>query len=667
MSGYPLKNPTDASKFRQQYLSTLALQAKNDDINLQANKIYKKTGETPSQLSDTRTTAEKRADLERLKIEIRKELSPIADGIQSEQIISALSDDPEALIFLAQNITEIIKILQPKYKLGILATPFLIFFQKYMEKQTETEGVDYGLQQKTGENIIMGIRQIEQLVSPQVFTDLISQIRLDAQFLSRDLYRDITENIDDLKKVLPTKEFLTAISQIQDAITKANIQSSLSNTLEQLPNSQQISGLLRQLKVATSKQDVRRINEIGNQINQLINTDQQTKDQMNLLYQAVQEANPAARVVNPFERAAEGTAPPKAVPKVAQNYLSALQQPASATAKVPPATPLSQISLPEPLDASTLGLGPKRLNQLTQIHKSTDDLLSSSKSPDDLFNEYFEPIKKIIPSITLAKLGIKTLKSTTGEKKRKAVVILNYLIEPLIGVTPTTLTYLPQSQEAVAKAGAKPSYAGIPPQMLFQMTGQAPEVARGKQAGGAQAPIGKGIKGKGLSRKPKAIKINTEGGIKPQDEYVSLGRYFINKHKLNKNIVSVRTKTGHSAKLPVRRVSDNMSAVVKTILGGGMPSFDALEKLTDEEKNYLHKLSKQSNIIDKLSIPTPNKSQLDKDINEFEIMKGQIMNGNDNMEYIKKFKLLLMKLINQDVLPRNQGKEILCDIATLGY
>ena len=98
-----------------------------------------------------------------------------------------------------------------------------------------------------------------------------------------------------------------------------------------------------------------------------------------------------------------------------------------------------------------------------------------------------------------------------------------------------------------------------------------------------------------------------------------------------------------------------------------MPTTDDLDKLTDEESNYLHKLSKETNIIDRLSIPTPNKKELDKDINQFEIMRGQILNGNDNTEYIKKFKLLIIKLIHKDLLPSNQGKEILLEMTTLGY
>jgi hypothetical protein len=42
MSGQPNLHPTDASKFREQYLAELAQQVAIDDKNLQANKIYKK-------------------------------------------------------------------------------------------------------------------------------------------------------------------------------------------------------------------------------------------------------------------------------------------------------------------------------------------------------------------------------------------------------------------------------------------------------------------------------------------------------------------------------------------------------------------------------------------------------------------------------------------------
>ena len=645
----PNKNPTDASKFRQQYLATLALQARNDDINLQANKIFNKTGETPSQMTDTRTTAEKEADLQRLKIEVRKELqqSSLADGAQGEEIVNSLQ--PNELVYLAQNINGIIKTLQPKYKLGILAPDFLAFLRKSLAKDIETQGVEFGLQQATGDRILRSVQQIEQSVSPAVFTELRRQIEEDAQFLNTSLYRSLRQNIDDLARIIPSRDFLTAINQIQDSITRSTIQSQLSTALDAIPRSDQIVAILRKLRTATTQRDDNAINRLGAELNALLAQDNATKAQMNEVYKAVQEE--VQGVVNPFDNAGGATA---------------AQTPAGKSPAAPP-TPQSA-SVASALPSSATDLSPSQISQLQQEFKPTIEVSNLSKA--DIY-AYFTKMRKILNTKN-DDLGIPQGSQSKKQELIDALPDMNDRIERIVfrkpqKAPPAPPTPPPAPATIPVLKVKKPKKANA--QSAAQQ--QAFATAGAKQAGGSQptTPMGgvgiKRMKGCGLSRKP--IKINTEEGIKPQDEYVSLGRYYINKPKLNKNIVSVRTKTGHSAKIPVRRVSNNLSSVVKNILGGGMPSTEDLDKLTDEEKNYLHKLSKQSNIIDRLKIPTPNKNQLDKDINEFEIMKGQILNGNDNTQYIKKFKLLIVKLINQDVLPKAQGQEILMELATLGY
>ena len=41
--------------------------------------------------------------------------------------------------------------------------------------------------------------------------------------------------------------------------------------------------------------------------------------------------------------------------------------------------------------------------------------------------------------------------------------------------------------------------------------------------------------------------------------------------------------------------------------------------------------------------------------------------GNDGNETIKKFKVLVMRTMNKGLLPKGQAKEILVDLATMGY
>jgi hypothetical protein len=110
-----------------------------------------------------------------------------------------------------------------------------------------------------------------------------------------------------------------------------------------------------------------------------------------------------------------------------------------------------------------------------------------------------------------------------------------------------------------------------------------------------------------------------------------------------------------------------MTRVVKIIVGNGMPSYTDIDKLTDEERNFLHQVARKSNIDDILSIPSPSKDKMDKDINQFEIMKGEIMAGNDSKELIKKFKILILRLSKTGVLPKNQVSEIMTELLEMGY
>jgi len=71
--------------------------------------------------------------------------------------------------------------------------------------------------------------------------------------------------------------------------------------------------------------------------------------------------------------------------------------------------------------------------------------------------------------------------------------------------------------------------------------------------------------------------------------------------------------------------------------------------------------------MDKISIPTPSKDSMDKDIHQFEVMKGEILAGNDSSVLIKNFKILLLKLSKSGALPKHEVSEIMEDLLTLGY
>ena len=174
-------------------------------------------------------------------------------------------------------------------------------------------------------------------------------------------------------------------------------------------------------------------------------------------------------------------------------------------------------------------------------------------------------------------------------------------------------------------------------------------------------------KGSGIAH-PFVDKVDKSRGISPSKRYISFGKYLINTNKLNDDVIAIKRPSGANiVEFPSNRVSKNLSKVVKTIVGGGQPSYGDINALTEDEKHYLYKVSKKAEIADKIAIPTPSRDQMDRDINQFEIMKGELMSGNDSKELVHKFKALLIKLSKNGSLPKNQVNEIMSDLLQMGF
>jgi len=594
MSGQPTINPTDASKFRQQYLANLALQANIDDQNLQANKIYKKTGMTPTQPTDSRTTAEILADTERLKIEVRSQLSQIADGTNADNIVQQL--DPYQLQFLAQHIDEIVKDIKPKYKYGVDALSFILYFQSYMDKANATNEVSFGLQQQMGRDILMGVQQIQRdMVNPQMLGQVRDEVNQATDLMNRALHQAVMRDITNLQQFLPSREFITRIAQIQDANTLSLVQQTMNLAYQNFPTNQQLLPLLQQLQVGLSRRDRQYVDRIGQQLEQLLAVEPASADQVRFLRQLIEQQQ---------------------------------QQEEGSVTSMTPQTGTSPRS--------------RRVQELGETQKQN---LRDNYRPSDSFGPN--------PTATELKDYIRTMKGYAGN-------LIQYKRDfGFESIAP--ITSIDKLRQAVEKLN------GIVANQIEDSSNPLPR-GRTESGRGLSKQI-KVIKGNGLVYyKARPLEIDTTKGIMPQSKYVPFGRFAIDTHRLNDDIISLKRGKGINVSgFPVVRVSKHLGAVVRDIVGGGQPNYNNLSMLDEQEKVYLHKLAKSSNILHRLTIPTPNRSEDEKDINQFEVMKGEILNGNDNIDMIRRFKLLINKLINKDLLPRGQAKELLLELASFGY
>lgn len=192
-------------------------------------------------------------------------------------------------------------------------------------------------------------------------------------------------------------------------------------------------------------------------------------------------------------------------------------------------------------------------------------------------------------------------------------------------------------------------------------------------------PEGAGIKrrtGRGIrTQKPRASELKdtdidwNSGVLVPKvPKYVPLGRYVIHQEKLKDNIVCLKTPSGQA--LPdfkMIRVNERIGGALRTVISGGRLTYEQIGNLDESERNYLSTLATKSGLGERLDVPAPNRKKDDQDINQFEIMRGQIMAGNDSEVLIKDFKKMIVRLREKDLLPKRQASDMLLELAREGY
>jgi len=611
MSGQPLQKPTDASKFRQSYLANLALQAKNNDVNLQGNKLFQRTGQIPIPPTDTRTTAEKYADVLRLKIELRQGLSQIMDGVNTERVVNQL--DQNELIYLSNRISEVVSILKPKYKNGILATPFIIWLRKYEADELRNAGVRTGLQQSAGNDVLIGIRQIvDNMVDKNDLMNLEQILRGETGRLSQQ----ILQEIDALINVIPSEELIRNMNNMRDQQAQQEVRELLNNALEDVPTKQELSQLIQDFQLAQNKRDRAQMGVVLGQLREILQVQREQLEQINLAEEIIRTSSKGKGE----EKGEEAEEEPITVGE-AESF-SPRSRPIETTAE----------NVPE----QVLKARGKRIWEKENGYIPPDEFETYTVGE---MNKYIKAVNKPYISSDGSRhftLG-RPLTNVELTKNKEATL--------------KALDILRSRDRRVREFWAEQK--GKTKRFRVHTEGQASEEEPEEEV--------KKEEGSGIRRH----KMRGRGLGKKTNKEV-FGDVVIHKPKLDNDIISIRKSNGSSV-FKSKLVSNKLGNVVRTIHGGKIPSYDDYKDLSEDEKIYLHKLVKASGLMDKLNIPSPNKDEEDRDKNEFEIARGEILSGNDSPVLIKKFKTLIIKMMKRELISNNEGKELLFEIIALGH
>jgi len=132
---------------------------------------------------------------------------------------------------------------------------------------------------------------------------------------------------------------------------------------------------------------------------------------------------------------------------------------------------------------------------------------------------------------------------------------------------------------------------------------------------------------------------------KKEDEYICIGKYKAHKTKLMGGKLQMRSNNNNQIhNLKSQNITKNIRDILLKLNKNEIINFSDVDKLDTYEKDQLYMIGKQLHITQLFDIPSTLKSQEDKLKDEFILLRGSLIAGNNNPDLLRKFKIVLLKM-----------------------
>jgi hypothetical protein len=739
-SGLPINTFAQANEFTKRYMATLALQAQNDAYNLQANQTYKQTGQQPSRPPDTRSTTEKLADIERLKVDLRSGLQQMTDAEQANETIEQLS--PDEIQFTTQQLPAIVADLKPKFARGVPAAALVSYIRNLRRKFLATNGVSFSAQESTAQDILNALQAGINMLganpgpfgpaggrpspgggpspdedggpsqpggSPAIFDQTAPSPSMGEIMKPIAIKREPSGT-----PVAPGRppSGLPIGPQSAFGRTYASDEAESKAQTPSVQESPLLKGATENFRAFYNDPDM----EMGAIFYGPISQEEwdnfpQGIDIGDYMFEPrmpvqflewwadAQDLNVKNKFAPDWRNKRSLAALKKALTPGVEYKLSL-----SGTETNEEPDPFSQQRVERTLPASeffnfdkwrsTPTAAPREPTpapELTQAEKRKIAQEAALKDMDE---------KRAKRKAAVEKAGAKTIFRDPGNLEVRLGFPLGKNEFSNTNITKDVADYLlandrldqlttndgqpirpDQINYSTAKAKGRPyKYEDTNLRDLIRSitgTGMKPREQqhsiRRTHEPPSRFPIGRHILGYGL-RVPKKTKkeptIDMTQGIayEMQPTFVPFGKYIVNPSKLSQGVFDMRTRRGNRhGKYPITTLSPKLKKHLNRIVNGGSIDSDDFEEMEIGDQEFLFNLANESKINDRLQLPTPKRSKEDEENNRFEILKGQLLAGNDNKELIKEFKQMLVRFSNDGRIKKTDAREILLDLAAAGH
>jgi hypothetical protein len=680
MSGVPVNTPKEANDVYKKYMANLAIQAQNYAVQTKQMQAYLETGAI-SAFPDTTTVEDYFKDAQRLKMDVAKELTKITnDGFAANAVVAKLSN--EELQYTANDIKRIMDDLS-KYKYGLPQPALLNYLKQSYQKFLATNGVSFPAQEPTLKSLVQSLNNGRVINSAPV--GLFDPIQsTPVSFSSGNNSAFSKPSSDSTTSWTTISDSPSSISGTPTTWATTVSNSNASTPYSSVPPSPYVqsntpsvsappSRIQTPSKIQTpsgSRLPDGFLSQLNNRLEQLGRSPEAINAQSDA--QLAQEAQQIPSV----DRAAIDrqydleTLDGASWPKIREWWAYWVSNPE-----------YSDTLRRHTPKALIVSRGENKGNQL--IYSNGDYTVDVRKN---MLMKAFTAWRRqrngdpetlsVSPVVPVSGMDDDELEEAHAQMQQ--VMTARQLMEERRRMNDEENAARQEfyaQQRDIGGSGVIHNNVRRYPPTLMRGGNNRPTVSLLKQMAHHQhqqmpAPPGRRISGGSLFPQKKRVSIqvdDTKGLLPTSSTYVPFGKYIISLSHLDKNKLKLRNIHGKSVgKLPEIGISSDMSRILKRLIDGGNVDTKDFDTLTSRDKEQLQQIAKEAKIADRIHL-NEDLSKTDQDLNRFSLLQGEIFAGNDNVQMLKEFKLLVIKLAKNGHITQRDAQDTLSTLAAAGY
>lgn len=173
--------------------------------------------------------------------------------------------------------------------------------------------------------------------------------------------------------------------------------------------------------------------------------------------------------------------------------------------------------------------------------------------------------------------------------------------------------------------------------------------------------------GAGVGFRHKKIKVGRGIETKQTPSYLSFGKYVIHMgHLLDRNIANFKYPSlGSIPTIKPLTISEDYKDFILDTIDNKKPNERLFNKLPQDEQKHFERVVSGAGLTDVFKLKRSHTEQEKIDANRFELLRGEVMAGNNSEKVLKELRGLIVRFINEGRLHQREGTTLLMEISSL--